>query len=236
MPFKKLFFGHRCFTCFAYQIVGDIKQLLAVAILRSARRIASLHGKGRYAVDAKGGTHLRRALELVQPELLEGAADADERGRAASRHRQAPPLLLTAHLDVVEADPTKWQHPPFSGERARRLPVGPRRDRHEEHGRDVHGDHAPARDDERAARSRHHLRGGRRRGGRLRSRLALPRRAAPREGRGRVRDRRVGRVLAAPRRHDVLSDPGRREGLLLGHARGSPASPGTARCRATTAS
>ncbi len=27
----------------------------------------------------------------------------------------APPLLLTAHLDVVEADPTQWQHPPFSG-------------------------------------------------------------------------------------------------------------------------
>jgi acetylornithine deacetylase/succinyl-diaminopimelate desuccinylase-like protein len=27
-----------------------------------------------------------------------------------------PPLLLTAHLDVVEADPTKWRRPPFSGE------------------------------------------------------------------------------------------------------------------------
>lgn len=27
-----------------------------------------------------------------------------------------PPLLLTAHLDVVEADPTKWRRPPFSGD------------------------------------------------------------------------------------------------------------------------
>lgn len=27
-----------------------------------------------------------------------------------------PPLLLTAHLDVVEADPAKWRRPPFSGE------------------------------------------------------------------------------------------------------------------------
>lgn len=27
-----------------------------------------------------------------------------------------PPLLLTAHLDVVEADPSKWRRPPFSGE------------------------------------------------------------------------------------------------------------------------
>ena len=27
-----------------------------------------------------------------------------------------PPLLLTAHLDVVEADPSKWRRPPFSGD------------------------------------------------------------------------------------------------------------------------
>jgi len=35
------------------------------------------------------------------------------------RHRGTgakPPLLLTAHLDVVEADPSKWQRPPFSGD------------------------------------------------------------------------------------------------------------------------
>lgn len=29
-----------------------------------------------------------------------------------------PPVLLTAHLDVVEADPKKWRYPPFSGEEA----------------------------------------------------------------------------------------------------------------------
>ena len=54
----------------------------------------------------------RPAAELVaaaladvglQPELLE-AVHADERRRSPSRHRQRPPLLLTAHLDVVEAD------------------------------------------------------------------------------------------------------------------------------------
>src|SRR5258705_9501607 len=35
------------------------------------------------------------------------------------RHRGTgakPPLLLTAHLDVVEADPSKWRRPPFSGD------------------------------------------------------------------------------------------------------------------------
>jgi acetylornithine deacetylase/succinyl-diaminopimelate desuccinylase-like protein len=29
-----------------------------------------------------------------------------------------PPLLLTAHLDVVESDPSKWKYPPFSGTEA----------------------------------------------------------------------------------------------------------------------
>ena len=27
-----------------------------------------------------------------------------------------PPILLNAHLDVVEADASKWTHPPFAGE------------------------------------------------------------------------------------------------------------------------
>ena len=51
-------------------------------------------------------------------------------GNSSSRHGDAgcrrcrhshrgtgklPPLLLTAHLDVVEADPSTWTHPPFGG-------------------------------------------------------------------------------------------------------------------------
>ncbi|MGE5184828.1 MAG: M20/M25/M40 family metallo-hydrolase [Acidobacteriota bacterium] len=67
----------------------------------------------------------RAAAELVAgalsevglvPELLEAQPD---RTNVVVRHRGTgakPPLLLTAHLDVVEADPTKWQRPPFSGE------------------------------------------------------------------------------------------------------------------------
>ena len=61
---------------------------------------------------------LARELAEVgyRPELLEA-----EPGRTnlVVRHRGTgarPPLLLTAHLDVVEADPTKWRRPPFSGE------------------------------------------------------------------------------------------------------------------------
>ena len=50
------------------------------------------------------------------PELLEAMPG---RTNIVVRHRgigKAAPLLLTAHLDVVEADPTKWRRPPFSGE------------------------------------------------------------------------------------------------------------------------
>ncbi|MCE9574836.1 MAG: M20/M25/M40 family metallo-hydrolase [Deltaproteobacteria bacterium] len=50
-----------------------------------------------------------------KPELLEAAPD---RTNVVVRYRgtgAAPPILLTAHLDVVEADASKWKHPPFSG-------------------------------------------------------------------------------------------------------------------------
>ncbi|MGN6108298.1 MAG: M20/M25/M40 family metallo-hydrolase [Kofleriaceae bacterium] len=51
-----------------------------------------------------------------QPQLLEAQPG---RTNLVVRHRgtgKLPPLLLTAHLDVVEADPSKWRRPPFSGE------------------------------------------------------------------------------------------------------------------------
>ncbi len=52
----------------------------------------------------------------LEPQLFEGEPT---RTNLVVRHRGTgtkPPLLLTAHLDVVEADPTKWRQPPFSGE------------------------------------------------------------------------------------------------------------------------
>ena len=61
---------------------------------------------------------LARELEQAgyRPELLEAEPD---RTNLVVRHRGTgarPPLLLTAHLDVVEADPARWRHPPFSGD------------------------------------------------------------------------------------------------------------------------
>ena len=52
----------------------------------------------------------------MRPELLEARPS---RTNVVVRHRgtgKQAPLLLTAHLDVVEADPTKWRRPPFSGD------------------------------------------------------------------------------------------------------------------------
>jgi acetylornithine deacetylase/succinyl-diaminopimelate desuccinylase-like protein len=52
----------------------------------------------------------------LAPEVLEAQPT---RTNVIVRHRgtgKLPPLLLTAHLDVVEADPSKWQRSPFSGD------------------------------------------------------------------------------------------------------------------------
>jgi acetylornithine deacetylase/succinyl-diaminopimelate desuccinylase-like protein len=51
-----------------------------------------------------------------RPEMIEPAPG---RANLIVRHRGTgakPPLLLTAHLDVVEADPATWRRPPFSGD------------------------------------------------------------------------------------------------------------------------
>ena len=61
---------------------------------------------------------LRAALVEVglEPQLLEAEP---HRTNLVVRHRGTgakPPLLVTAHLDVVEADASRWRRPPFSGE------------------------------------------------------------------------------------------------------------------------
>jgi acetylornithine deacetylase/succinyl-diaminopimelate desuccinylase-like protein len=67
----------------------------------------------------------RPAAELVARELAEVGLDPQlleaqkDRTNVVVRLRgtgSKPPLLLTAHLDVVEADASKWRRPPFSGD------------------------------------------------------------------------------------------------------------------------
>ena len=65
------------------------------------------------------------AAELVAEELSAAGLEpvvlesAPTRGNVVARLKGSgakPPLLLTAHLDVVEADPTQWRYPPFAGD------------------------------------------------------------------------------------------------------------------------
>ncbi|MEM7436562.1 MAG: M20/M25/M40 family metallo-hydrolase [Myxococcota bacterium] len=67
----------------------------------------------------------REAAELVADELSGAGLDpvvlegTPGRTNVVTRLRgtgEKPPLLLCAHLDVVEADPSFWDHPPFCGE------------------------------------------------------------------------------------------------------------------------
>ncbi|HEY4243452.1 MAG TPA: M20/M25/M40 family metallo-hydrolase [Kofleriaceae bacterium] len=50
------------------------------------------------------------------PTLLEAAPGRTNLVVRRKGTGKLPPLLLTAHLDVVEADPSKWKRPPFSGD------------------------------------------------------------------------------------------------------------------------
>lgn len=98
-------------TSHAAPALGDEAKRICQALLR----MDTTNPPGNERVCAE---FLARELSEVgyQPQLLEA-----EPGRTnlVVRHRgtgAAPPLLLTAHLDVVEADPSKWRRPPFSGD------------------------------------------------------------------------------------------------------------------------
>jgi acetylornithine deacetylase/succinyl-diaminopimelate desuccinylase-like protein len=52
----------------------------------------------------------------LEPKLLEKERNRTNLVVRLKGTGKKPPLLLNAHLDVVEADETKWTHPPFGGE------------------------------------------------------------------------------------------------------------------------
>ena len=72
-----------------------------------------------------GGCNERPAAELLADSLTKAKLDPvllePEKNRTSVVARlrgtgEKPPLLLNAHLDVVEADASKWRHDPFAGE------------------------------------------------------------------------------------------------------------------------
>jgi acetylornithine deacetylase/succinyl-diaminopimelate desuccinylase-like protein len=87
----------------------------AKRLCQSLLRIDTTNPPGNERPAAELIAHKLREAGL-EPELLEAEPT---RTNVVVRHRGTgalPPLLLTAHLDVVEADPTKWKYPPFSGD------------------------------------------------------------------------------------------------------------------------
>ena len=91
--------------------LGDDARRLCQALLRMDT--TNPPGNERICAD-----YLAASLAEVgyKPELLEMAPG---RTNLIVRHRGTgakPPLLLTGHLDVVEAEASKWRRPPFSGD------------------------------------------------------------------------------------------------------------------------
>src|SRR5215468_7992395 len=91
--------------------LGDEARRLCQALLRMDT--TNPPGNERICAD-----YLAASLAEVgyQPEMLEAGP---RRTNLIVRHRGTgakPPLLLTAHLDVVEADAAQWRRPPFSGD------------------------------------------------------------------------------------------------------------------------
>jgi acetylornithine deacetylase/succinyl-diaminopimelate desuccinylase-like protein len=92
-----------------------------VGLLQDLIRIPTVNRGSGHAGDANEtvaaerlADHLR--LAGIEPKIVEkqrgrGNLIARVRGTGAK-----PPLLLNAHLDVVEADATAWRHDPFGGE------------------------------------------------------------------------------------------------------------------------
>ena len=85
-----------------------------LAICQQLLRIDTTNPPGRERAAAEYLAGLLREVGL-DPVLLEaepGRTNLVVRMRGTGKKA---PLLLSAHLDVVEADPTQWTHPPFAG-------------------------------------------------------------------------------------------------------------------------
>jgi acetylornithine deacetylase/succinyl-diaminopimelate desuccinylase-like protein len=87
----------------------------AVELLTALLKIDTTNppGRERPAAELLAG-HLASAG--VEPSVLESAPGRANVVARLKGSGERPPLLLTAHLDVVPADPSRWTHPPFAAE------------------------------------------------------------------------------------------------------------------------
>ncbi len=85
----------------------------ALALLRALIRIDTTNPPGleRAAAELLADGLRQDGLE---PALYESQKDRVSLVTRLKGTGEKPPLLLTAHLDVVEAEPSRWKHPPFA--------------------------------------------------------------------------------------------------------------------------
>jgi acetylornithine deacetylase/succinyl-diaminopimelate desuccinylase-like protein len=92
-----------------------------VALLRDLIRIPTVNRGTRDEGDGNERPAAERVAEHLRAAGLEPKLFEKQKGRTNLVARvkgtgQKPPLLLNAHLDVVEADEKSWQHDPFGAE------------------------------------------------------------------------------------------------------------------------
>ncbi|HEY3594349.1 MAG TPA: M20/M25/M40 family metallo-hydrolase [Polyangiaceae bacterium] len=95
----------------------DAEGETCIRLLCDLIRIPTVNPPGNERQAAQLVADFLRAAGL-EPQVLESAP---ERANVVARCKgsgEAPPLLLTGHLDVVEADESNWMRPPFSADRA----------------------------------------------------------------------------------------------------------------------
>ncbi len=86
----------------------------SIRLCQTLLRIDTTNPPGRERAAAEVvADELRQAG--LEPKLLESAPERANVVARLSGTGELPPLLLTAHLDVVEADSAVWKQPPFSG-------------------------------------------------------------------------------------------------------------------------
>src|SRR6476659_6166575 len=87
----------------------------AVEHLQALLRIDTTNPPGNETPAAEYLARLFRAAG-IEPVLAGGTPERQNVVARLKGDGSKQPLLLAAHLDVVEAEPESWKHPPFAGE------------------------------------------------------------------------------------------------------------------------
>ncbi len=91
---------------------GDI-QNEAVELLRALIRVDTTNPPGNEHAAAELLAD-SLAQDGIEPKLISAQKDRTSLVARLEGDGSRPPLLLTAHLDVVAADASRWRHPPFA--------------------------------------------------------------------------------------------------------------------------